>query len=438
MKHRSRYGGVIDALVAGEWRVPGSGEAVRLPIESIVIEPSLDGAEADLITPLHKGKSLMVVSDPFTREALGKRVFEALKPLGNVSEFVWDKPRCSTEGVAELRHATRHAEALIAVGSGTVSDSVKYATFLDKREYSVFATSPMNAYTTPTASVSQGGLKKSLTCHSAKGVFFDLEVLARCPARLVRAAFADVICRTTAQVDWLLSHQLFDTPYSETPYILLSYDEGGLLDHAGALTSGEIEPLAMLTRISAIMGLGTIFTGTTHSGSMAEHMMSHHIDMFAGKSHPGTSHGEQVGVTTLTVSALQNQLLSRAAPPVVQPTRIPVEELSALYGKEMGETMQAQTAKKAIDAAAAERVNARFADDWAGFVAPLRAVMLPQQRLWDAMTRAGAQRTAQELGVEADFYRNVVRHARFTRDRFTILDLAGDSGQLEDFAQSSA
>ncbi|MGF1609868.1 MAG: iron-containing alcohol dehydrogenase [Kiloniellales bacterium] len=438
MNRSTQYGGVIDALVAGDWRVPGSGEAVRLPIESIVIEPSLDGAEADLVAPLHNGKSLMVVSDQFTRAALGERVFRALKPLGNVTEFVWDRPRCTVEGVEELRHATRHAEALIAVGSGTVSDSVKYATFLDKRAYSVFATSPMNAYTTPTASVSQGGLKKSLTCHSATGVFFDLEVLARCPARLVRAAFADVICRTTAQVDWLLSHQLFDTPYSETPYVLLSYDEDGLLDHAGELTSGEIDSLAMLTRISAIMGLGTIFTGTTHSGSMAEHMMSHHIDMFAGKSHPGTSHGEQVGVTTLTVSALQNQLLSRDAPPVIRPTRIPVEELTALYGKDMGAAMQEQSGRKAIDAATADRINARFAADWAGFVAPLRAVMLPLQRLWDAMTRAGAARTPQELGVAPEFYRNVVRHARFTRDRFTILDLAGDSGELEDFAQSSA
>ena len=438
MNHSSQYGGVIDALVAGTWRVPDSGEAVRIPIQNIVIEPSLDGAEADLVAPLHGGKRILVVSDAFTRAALGERIFHALKPLGNVSEFVWDKPRCTTEGVEELQQATRHAEALIAVGSGTVSDSVKYATFLDKREYSVFATSPMNAYTTPTASVSSGGLKKSLTCHSAKGVFFDLGILARCPPRLVRAAFADVICRTTAQVDWLLSHQLFDTPYSETPYVLLAYDEAGLLDHAGELTSGKVDSLAMLTRISAIMGLGTIFTGTTHSGSMAEHMMSHHIDMFAGKDHPGTSHGEQVGVTTLTVSALQNRILARDEPPVLQPTEIPADELSKLYGAEMGATMQEQTARKALDAATADRINARFAADWAGFAAPLRQVILPLQRLWDAMTRAGAQCTAQELGVEPAFYRNVVRHARFTRDRFTILDLAGDSGQLEDFAQSSA
>jgi len=437
MSDTKSYGGVLDALVAGEWDDPATGAPVKIPIGSIAIERSLDGAEADLVAPFHRGKSILVVSDEITRAVLGARVVKALQPLGSVSEFVWENPRCTAEGVEELREKTRGAEALIAIGSGTVSDSVKYATFLDGREYSVFPTSPMNAYTTPTASVSFDGFKKSISCHSARGVFFDLEILAGCPERLVRAAFADVICRTTAQVDWLMSHLLFDTPYSETPYVLLAYDEAHLLDTAGSLSSGSFDFLATLTRIAAIMGLGTSFTGTTHSGSMAEHMMSHYIDMFAGSAHPGTSHGEQVGVTTLTMSHLQNQILGAGAPLEVKPTEIPIDELTSRYGAEMAFTMQQQTAQKAIDAGTAGRINARFAADWEGFAGQLRKVMLPFERLDEAMARAGAQRTAAELGLDSGFYRDNIRHARFTRDRFTILDLAGDSGLLEAFAGSA-
>ena len=277
-------------------------------------------------------------------------------------------------------------------------------------------------------------VKRSIPCHSAKGVFFDLGVLAKCPPRLIRAAFADVICRTTAQVDWLMSHLLFDTPYSDTPYVLLAYDEDSLLDHAGELTSGDLEPLATLTRISTVMGLGTSFTGTTHLGSMAEHMMSHHIDMFAGDNHPGTSHGEQVGVATLTVSALQNRILGSDTPPEVRPTVFPADELAARYGDSISRTMQEQTGRKAIDGSMANGLNEQFAAGWSALVAPLRRVMVPLDRLRAAMTRAGSQRTAAELGLDRDFYRDVVRHARFSRDRFTILDLAGDSGLLEGFA----
>lgn len=430
----SAQGGIIDALVAKTWRDPSTGEVHGIPIENIVIAPSLEGQEADLVRDRHPGKRLMVVHDAFTREALGGRVFDALKKAGaDVDEFVWDRPRCSPDGVDELSRVTRDAEVLIAVGSGTVSDSCKYATFLDGRVYSVFATSPMNAYTTPTASVSFGGFKKSIPCHSAKGVFFDLDVIARCPQRLVSAAFADVVCRTTAQVDWLMSHLLFGTPYSETAYTLLAYDEDTLIAHADALLDGDREALAVLTRVSAVMGLGTSFTGTTHVGSMAEHMISHCIDMFAGSDHPGTSHGEQVGVATLTMSALQHRILDAAAPPPIGPTVIPEGRLKKVYGPEMAATMMEQTGKKALDEAAANHLRARFDRDWDAVRGRLSAVMLPHDRLYGAMKAAGCQLTGADLGLDPALYRRCVTDARFIRDRFTFLDIAGDSGMLEDF-----
>ncbi|MGF1624159.1 MAG: iron-containing alcohol dehydrogenase [Alphaproteobacteria bacterium] len=431
------HGGVIDELVAGTWHHPRTGERARIPNDNIVIAEALDGAEADLVAPLHRGQSLVVVADRFTYDVLGQRVRDRLRALGSVDSVVWETPRCSEEGVSELRALTRHADAVIAVGSGTVSDSVKYATFLDGKSYSVFPTSPMNAYTTPTASVSFGGFKRSVTAHAARGVFFDLSVLAKCPTRLITAAFADVVCRTTSQVDWLLSHLLLGTLYDDTAYALLAYDEATMLDRASDFTTGDIEALAVLTRIAAIMGLGTSFTGTTHSGSMAEHMMSHYIDMFAGDRHPGSSHGEQVGVATLTISALQNRILAADSPPELQPAAIPHARLAARYGAAMADEMARQADAKALDGRAVDAINRRWADDWQGFAAPLRQAMLPFERLWEPMTRAGAPRTATELGLDVDFYRDDIRDARFTRDRFSILDLAAGAGLLDAFAETA-
>jgi glycerol-1-phosphate dehydrogenase [NAD(P)+] len=432
MTHGQNLSGVIGELVAGRWKNPVSGRNESIPIKSIVIADTLDGMEADLLQPLHPGKSICVVSDERTRSVLGERILRALQPSGNVTEYVWAKPRCTPEGVDELMAATQGSEALIAVGSGTISDSVKYGTHLTGREYSVFATSPMNAYTTPTASVSFEGFKKSITCHSAQGVFFDLGIVSMCPPRLIAAAFADVVCRTTAQVDWLLSHLLFNTPYDETAYILLAYDEERMMDNASKMNS-DFEALATLTRISALMGLGTSFTGTTHVGSMAEHMISHYIDMFAGKNHPGTSHGEQVGVATLTMSRLQNQILNRDEPPVLRATEIPNETLVEKFGQATATTMVEQTARKALTKEAAEKLNERLAAEWTEIANKLRAVMLPSSRLYDSMKAAGCQLTGRDLGLEPTFYQDAVRYSRYIRDRFTMLDLAAESDQLEPF-----
>jgi len=428
------HGGVVGELVRGEWVEPSTGKRCGIPIDNIVIRETLDGAEAELVSALHAGQSLTVVSDPFTHDALGRRIFDALRKDGaDVREFVWQTPSCSDRGVEEVRAGTRGRDALIAVGSGTVSDTVKYACWLDDRRYSVFPTSPMNAYTTSTASVAFDGFKQSITTRAAKGVFFDLDTLVRCPPRLISAAFADVICRTTAQVDWLLSHLLFETDYVDTPYALLAIDEAEMMRRSPDLLTGDFEALAMLTRVAAIMGLGTTFTDTTHSGSMHEHMISHYIDMFAGERHPRSSHGEQVGVTTITMSQLQNDMLSSETAPVLEPTTLPEDWLREHFEPAAVDTMIAQTRAKAIDGATALRLNRKLDDEWPILREKLTDTLVPFEQLDTAMQGAGCQRTAGDLGLDADFYREAVSNARWIRDRFGMLDMAGDSGRLASF-----
>ena len=433
----SDHSGVLAELVSGSWREPGTGKQYDVGIKAIVVRESLEGAEADLVRQLHAGQSLTVISDERTRAAAGARIFKALHAGGfAVDEYVWQDPHCSDEGIEHIRQATRHCDVRIAVGSGTISDTVKYASFLDDKPYSVFATSPMTAYTSATASVFSNGFKRSIVCKGAQGIFFDLKVLADCPQRLISAAFADVICRTTSQIDWLLSHLLFDTAYSETPYILLAHDEADMIAHADQMLNGDIEAMAMLTRISAIMGLGTRFTGTTHSGSMAEHMISHYIDMFAGERHPGTSHGEQVGVGTVTVSQLQNQILDQNYPPELRPTEVPEEWIHANFESEMAKNMLEQTRRKTLNTEQCDALNRKMQNDWARFSEPLRARLLPYQTLVSSMKAAGCQTTASELALDPSFYREAVTNARYIRDRFSMLDLAADSTGLGTFVQN--
>jgi len=433
----SDHSGILRDLVSGDWVEPGTGKQYDIGIKDIVINDSLEGLESELVAKRHKGKSITVISDPFTNDALGHRVFKALCADGqNVTEYVWQQPTCSEEGVDQIRAATRNCDVRIAVGSGTVNDTVKYASYLDKREYSVFATSPMNAFTTGTASVSFDGFKKSISCRGAQGVFFDLSVIAQCPQRLKSAAFADVICRTTAQTDWLLSHILFDTPYTDTPYTLLAYDEQDMIDNAAKILSGDTQALAMLTRISAIMGLGTQFTETTHSGSMAEHMISHYIDMFAGDKHPKTSHGEQVGVATITMSLLQNKVINNATAPTMHATHLNKTELQQRFGPDLVDNMIAETQKKALDQEKADALNRRLESDWGNIRTQLQAISLPYEKLNKAMAEASCQRTASELALDTDFYCEAVSGARFIRDRFSMLDLVDDSSGLAEFIDS--
>ena len=166
---------------------------------------------------------------------------------------------------------------------------------------------------------------------------------------------------------------------------------------------------------------------------MAEHMISHYIDMFAGDKHPGTSHGEQVGVGTVTMSRLHEKVLSHDAPPEFRATVIPEDELRRRFPKEVAENMIEQTALKAMNASAADAMNRRLATEWQTIRHQLLDVMLPHQELLDAMHEAGCQTTAGDLGLEPDFYRDAVRYARYIRDRYSMLDVEDDSVGLDGF-----
>ena len=64
--------GILRDLVNGDWVEPHTGKQYNLGLKNIVIQESLDGAEAELVASLHKGKAITVISDPYTHGALGQ------------------------------------------------------------------------------------------------------------------------------------------------------------------------------------------------------------------------------------------------------------------------------------------------------------------------------------------------------------------------------
>ena len=311
---------IIEDVLAGRYPAPELGGPLRAPIRTIAVADSLEGAERDLVTELGLGQRLAVVADENTWTAMGDRVAAALPGADTI---VLDHPKADEATAEHLQERARHADALVAVGSGTLNDLCKYVTHRTGRRSAVFATAPsMDGYVTTTVSITRGGFKLSLPAHAPVGVFFDLSVLAAAPPRMMRAGLGDTVCRTTAQVDWLLSHLLLDTVYAETPYRLMDEDEPLLYAQAHRLPEGDLGAMLLLTRMLILSGLGVLVTHTSHCGSMGEHAISHFIDTFADP-HPRTLHGEQVGIATWTMARLQTALLAAPEPPVLPPAARP-------------------------------------------------------------------------------------------------------------------
>lgn len=426
---------LIQDFVEGRFTPAETGKPVDCPIRRIAIGESLDGRESDLLHEAGLSGRLAVVSDENTHDVLARRVASAIG--GEAIEIVLDHPHADEETAASLRDRLRHADAVVAVGSGTLNDLAKHATFADGRPTAVFATAAsMNGYVTSTASISSGGYKNSLKSKAPAGVFFDLGVLAAAPARMTRAGVGDSLCRAVAQVDWLMSHRLLDTAYYTSPFEMQLEDEPLVLGSTGRLLEGDHDAMAALVRLLTLGGLGVVISGTSHSGSMGEHGISHFIDMFVDP-HPGSLHGEQVGVATFTMTRLQTELLASPTPPVLRPTVIDEDALRGRYGELAGECIRGLSAKR-IDGAKADELNRRLADGWSRMQAELGALMLPLAQLDEAVRACDGPRGPGDIGLDAGAYRQAVAHAHEIRDRFSFLDIAALSGTLADFAGREA
>lgn len=419
----------IRDIVSGDFQLLETGERIDCPIRCLAIEPSLDGSERDLVGRLDFSSSLAIVCDPNTYDALAKRIAAALPQAKLV---VIDTPAADEAAANALTDRTRHAEALIAVGAGTLNDLVKYVSHRRQRPYAVFATAPsMNGYVTATASISRGGEKLSLPATPPKGAFFDLTVLANAPRRLVRAGVGDSLCRTTAEIDWQLSHILFDTQFLETPFAIQAADETDLLTRIGDLEQGDLGATRALVRLLVLGGLGMLIASSSQPGSQGEHLISHYIDMVC-MPHPGSLHGEQVGLAIRTMASLQHLVLSRDDPPELAAITVDPAEMERRLGS-LGAPCAAALASKASAGQRLDALNRHLIECWPVLRTAFAKRALPLSKLLDALDRAAVASNPEDLGLAVPFYREAILHARELRDRFTMLDLAAHAGMLVPF-----
>ena len=142
---------IIEDVGAGRYPAPELGGPLRTTIRKIAVADSLTGAEAELVAGLDLGARLALVGDENTWPVLGARVAAALP---GAQAILLDHPKADEAHADLLQERARHADALVAVGSGTLNDLCKYVTHRTGRRCAVFATAPsMNGYVTSTASI---------------------------------------------------------------------------------------------------------------------------------------------------------------------------------------------------------------------------------------------------------------------------------------------
>ncbi|HVV81923.1 MAG TPA: iron-containing alcohol dehydrogenase, partial [Kofleriaceae bacterium] len=367
-----------------------------------------------------------------TSAALGARVAAALASRGPVQSIVLGhRPHADDDTVLRLlAGADLAAELVVSVGSGTLTDLGKMLAFRrGGLPHVAFGTAPsMNGFASVSASITSGGLKRSIRVAAPTAVFLDTRVLAAAPVRMIRAGLGDSLCRATAQTDWLLAHLLLGRPYRTAPFALLAADEPELFAGAAALVAGDRAVMRRLARTLVLSGCGMTLCGGSYPASQGEHLVSHYFDVMHPRDDDAAPlHGEQVGVATLAMARLQEELLRAATPPRLRESVTTFTGVTLHFGAALGLDCWREVAPKLMNADDAEERTARLATIWDDLRARVAALSLPAARLTSVLAAAGAATQPSQLGWAAPAFTDALAWARCLRDRYTFLDLAADA-----------
>lgn len=399
------------------------------PPEIVIADDAIERLAADApAAPL-------LVMDANTHEAAGARLAAR---LGDAPVHVFperDDLHAGLEEAARVSAKLGADSTPIAVGSGVITDIVRYAAHAAGLDFiSVPTAASMDGYSSSVAAMQIDGVKVTFPARAPRGIYADPRVLAAAPRLLTSAGIGDLLGKATAGVDWVAAHLLYGERYdaavaAETRRAMML-----AADNVPALMTGDPEALRDLLDGLIQSGISITKVGNSRPASGLEHHASHFWDLLASRGlHSHSSHGLQVGYATGFGMRIQRLAYTGAIPKLrtPRPAADPLgPEAQRWLGVPTADIVAAVEAKQAQLSTVPVTWPADQ-DAWADVCQALAGAMQPFTAVERALTQAQIPTTPGFLGLDQTTLAATFRHATRLRDRYTTIDFLESQGQLD-------
>ena len=257
----------------------------------------------------------LLVSDANTLGVAGFSVLQSLEQKGiEVRQFCFPAlPQVyADEHTIEQVRLSLEMDNSIAVvlGSGSLNDIAKRASFEMDRPYMVIATAPsVDGYTSYGAAVSIKNFKQTLPCNAPTAVVADTEILCSSPMPMIASGFGDCMAKFTAGADWIVSDELKIQPIRQDIYQMVQKPLRQVYGAYREIAARDRRSIGYLFDALSASGFAMQVMHDSRPASGSEHLISHIWEMdHLCKDGLPVSHGFKVAVGTLAISYLYEQL----------------------------------------------------------------------------------------------------------------------------------
>jgi glycerol-1-phosphate dehydrogenase [NAD(P)+] len=292
----------------------GCGRIHSLDLDSVYVE---SGALKRLDGVLSKFQKPFIVCDENTRDAVMPAMEQSFIKYGSVTlprrdvvadnaavDLVLGLTKGSSDSFAALTvKEAAPCDVLVAVGSGTITDLVRFcAGTLGIPFISVPTAASVDGFTSTVCAMTWHGVKRTFYMPPPVAVLADTDIFAAAPYRLTASGVSDIMGKYTALADWKIAHLLDGEYYCEAIVGLIKM----LLDETEKVlarmrpdTPVTTEDAEIIMNALIISGLAMQIAGTSRPASGAEHHISHLLEMNVINDKLDALHGEKVSVGLL-------------------------------------------------------------------------------------------------------------------------------------------
>jgi len=374
----------------------------------------------------------LIIADTRTFKAAGQIVENKLRSQGYtphifiVPDIDGESPATDDRTRDLLLHQAPEAALYIAVGSGVINDLVKWVSFLRKRPYLAVATAPsMNGYGSANVAATIDGLKVLFHAEAPLAVFSTPQILAEAPFELTTSGLGDVLAKPVSSADWKLNQLLFDDYYCQFSVDLLKELEPVYLDNPDGIQTKEPGAIRALFEALFYSSVAMTITGTSSPASGGEHLLSHTLDMIAGRDNLHHDfHGRQVGVCSILMAALYAEILKIDKPQFYEPP----SQVAADFWLGLTSVVAPEYEKK-LPKYQIARDFFRNNENWTKFRELISPGLVSPARLKNCLARAGGAHRICDIRdngnpLSISKFMQVALFANQMRARFTVLDIA--------------
>ena len=253
---------------------------------------------------LNKPKKVSLIAGTNVQKILKRKIEKALK-IKKI-QFIWHTSIDNQiKSLNKIQKDVKkdNSDLIVGIGGGRSVDTAKLISYnLGKPFVSLPTAASHDGMASPFVSV-KSDKPHSIVATAPMGVFVDIDIIKKAPAKLLASGCGDLIANIIAVKDWQLGHKKKKEYYGRYAADLALMSAKIVMENSSEFAKKGLDARVIVEGLISA-GVASCIAGSSRPCSGAEHLVSHALDKLA----PGIGlHGEKCGLGSIMIGKLQGQ-----------------------------------------------------------------------------------------------------------------------------------